>query len=55
MPLPPNPSFGETPNKTPIFVVEFREKSAFREIQNRFRRSESRPRQPFSRPEKGNG
>ena len=55
MPLPPKPSFGETPNKTHIFVVEFREKSAFREIQNRFRRVEVRLRQPFPRPEKGNG
>lgn len=27
MPLPPKPSFGETPSKTTIFVVEFREKN----------------------------
>lgn len=27
MPLPPKPSFRETPSKTTIFVMEFREKT----------------------------
>lgn len=47
--------FSQNSEKTTIFVGELRKKTAFLEVQNRFRRVEVRLRLPLSRPKKGNG
>ena len=49
------PSFGETPNKTTIFVVEFREKNGVPQSPEPFSEVGIKAPIAFSRPEKGNG
>ena len=48
-------SFRETPNKTTIFVVEFREKNGVPQSPEPFSEVGIKAPIAFSRPEKGNG
>lgn len=55
MPLPPKPSFRQTPRKTTAFVVNSCEKTYSPAIADMFSMSENKVLQPPSRPEKGSG